>query len=178
MTEAEMDIIIEDDSTEGWTDLDADKALRYIAYLERDKVTWKDYYAEQLRKVNEQIDGRIAWKKRQLQDYFGKVPHKATKTQESYALPSGKLVYKQQEPEYRRDDAVLLPWLKDNAPELVKVEEKPDWAGLKKVLTVLAPDDMTSSVADGNGEIVPGIEAVQRDPVFQAVPAKGKGGDA
>ena len=92
------------------------------------------------------------------------VPHKRTKTQESYQLPGGKLVRKQQAPEYLRDEAALLPWLKQNAPELVKVTETPDWATLRKRL-IIAPDGET--VATEDGEIVPGVKAVQRPEVFR-----------
>ena len=34
-----------------------------------------------------------------LGEYFKTVPHKKTKTQEAYQLPSGKLILKKQEPE-------------------------------------------------------------------------------
>ena len=51
------------------------------------------------------------------------VPHKVTKTQESYALPSGKLVLKEQKPEWVHDDTQLLPWVKANLPEMIRTKE-------------------------------------------------------
>ena len=63
-----------------------------------------------------------------------------------------------------RDEATLLPWLKTNAPELIKVTEAADWAALKKRL-IIAPDGAT--VATEDGEIVPGVKAIQRPEVFR-----------
>ena len=145
-------------------DKSAEWCIRKIREAQAEKQRWRDYYAEQQRKIDQEADGTIGYFEALLADYFDTVPHKRTKTQESYQLPGGKLVRKQQAPEYRRDEAALLPWLKQNAPELVKVTETPDWATLRKRL-IIAPDGET--VATEDGEIVPGVKAVQRSEVFR-----------
>lgn len=145
-------------------DKSAEWCIRKIREAQAEKQRWRDYYAEQQRKIDQEADGTISYFEALLADYFDMVPHKRTKTQESYQLPGGKLVRKQQAPEYQRDEASLLPWLKQNAPELVKVTETPDWAALKNQL-VIATDGET--VATEDGEIVPGVKAVQRPEVFR-----------
>ena len=142
----------------------AEWCIRKIREAQNEKQRWRDYYAEQQRKIDQEADNSIGYFEALLADYFETVPHKRTKTQESYQLPSGKLVRKQQAPEYQRDEAALLPWLKQNAPELVKVTEAADWAALKKQL-VIAPDWET--VATEDGEIVPGVKAIPRPEVFK-----------
>ncbi len=145
-------------------DAKAEWCIRKIREAQAEKQRWRDYYAEQQRKIDQEADGTISRFEAMLADYFDTVPHKRTKTQESYQLPGGKLVRKQQAPEYQRDEAALLPWLKQNAPELVKVAETPDWAALRKQI-VIAPDGET--VATEDGEIIPGIKAIQRPEVFR-----------
>lgn len=145
-------------------DKSAEWCIRKIREARAEKQRWAEYYREQQRKIDQEADGTISYFEALLADYFDSVPHKRTKTQESYQLPGGKLVRKQQAPEYQRDETALLPWLKENAPALVKVTESADWAALKKQL-VIAPDGET--VATEDGEIVPGVKAVQRPDVFR-----------
>lgn len=145
-------------------DKSAEWCIRKIREAQAEKQRWRDYYAEQQRKIDQEADGTISYFEALLADYFDSVPHKRTKTQESYQLPGGKLVRKQQAPEYQRDEAALLPWLKQNAPGLVKVTETTDWAALKKQI-IIAPDGET--VATEEGEIIPGIKAIQRPEVFR-----------
>lgn len=152
-------------------DKNAEWCIRKIREAQAEKQRWRDYYAEQQRKIDQEADGTISYFEALLADYFDSVPHKRTKTQESYQLPGGKLVRKQQAPEYQRDEAALLPWLKQNAPELVRVTETPDWATLRKRL-IIAPDGET--VATEEGEIVPGIKAIQRPEVFKIEIKEGK----
>lgn len=145
-------------------DKSAEWCIRKIREARAEKQRWAEYYREQQRKIDQEADGTISYFEALLADYFESVPHKRTKTQESYQLPGGKLVRRQQAPEYQRDEASLLPWLKENAPALVKVTESADWAALKKQL-VIAPDGET--VATEDGEIVPGVKAIQRPEVFR-----------
>lgn len=149
----------------------AEWCIRKIREAQNEKQRWRDYYAEQQRKIDQEADNSIGYFEALLADYFETVPHKRTKTQESYQLPGGKLVRRQQAPEYQRDEAALLPWLKQNAPELVKVTEAADWAALKKRL-IIAPDGAT--VATEDGEIVPGVTATNRPDVFKVEIMEGK----
>lgn len=143
-------------------DQKAEWCLRKIQDAENDKEFWKAFYAEQYKAVEETADATIANMKAMLRDYFDMKPHKVTATQENYKLPSGKLVLKKRDPEFEKDEATVIEWLKKNEQkEFVKVKESLDWAGLKKTVTIL--DDC---VATSEGEIVPGIKVTQREPIF------------
>jgi len=98
-----------------------------------------------------------------LYDYFATVPHKATKTQELYKLPTGVLKKKIREPEYVRADAEILAWLNEQGmKDYVEVKPSLKWAELKKVITA----NGEAAVYPETGEIVPGVKIVERDPVF------------
>ena len=95
--------------------------------------------------------------------YFGTVPHKATKTQETYKLPSGTLKQKARAPEYVRDDTELLDWLTEQGMEsLIETKSAPKWAELKKGITAHGEQ----AVYTETGEVVPGVKVVEREPVF------------
>lgn len=139
------------------------------------------WYTEQMKKILKRRDARVAFFEEKLKPYFGIVPKKTTKTQMSYALPSGKLVLKKQAPEFERDDTVLLPWLKENGfDEYVKTKESVDWAGLKKIIEVAGytdvdgnsglcasiPDPDAKCLMQANGFMVPGITVTERPDKF------------
>lgn len=144
-------------------DQDAEWALQKIKDAEAEKAKWKAFYAERYKAVCESCDLTIQNMSAMLQTYFESVPHKVTKTQENYTLPGGKLVCKRQEPEFTRNDVEVIGWLKDNGKgNFVKTEEALDWGNFKKTLTV-----MGDTVADEDGQIIPGITATQRPDVFK-----------
>lgn len=152
------------------SDQKADWALRKIAEAENDSKKWVEYYQAQIEIIKAQTAESTANLKAMLQHYFDTVPHKTTKTTESYPLPSGKLVFKAQAPEYERDEEKVIEWLKKtNGTEFIKVKESLDWAGLKKTVTVLEDKVITE-----DGEVIPGIKAIPRDPVFTVEIKEGK----
>lgn len=141
----------------------AEECMQQIRAHQDEKAKWKKFYEERIQSVNDTCDFEIARLTMLLMEYFGTVPHKVTKTQENYALPSGKLVTKKQDPEYERDDTELLAWLKENGgTAFIKTKESVDWAGLKGTLTI-----MGETVADANGKVIPCIKAVDRPDVFK-----------
>lgn len=149
---------VTDDSAAQW-------CMKKIQEAEADRAMWKAHYEAQMQKVNESADSAVAYFTARLEEYFASVPHKATKTQESYALPGGKLVRKKQQPKFTTDDEALVPWLEGNAMgSLVKITKSANWAELKKGVTV-TPDGQHVATADG--EIVPGVTVEQRPDVFK-----------
>ena len=119
------------------------------------------YYQSELKKVQDKLENKTGNLKAMLFEYFQTVPHKATKTQETYSLPSGKLKLKYPKPEYKRDDATLLKWLKErDMTDYIKVSESPKWGELKKTVQV------AGDKACIDGEIIDGIQVVERPPVF------------
>lgn len=124
------------------------------------------FYQDQIDLIDKKADEDCAFFDSMLSEYFASKMDegftKATKTQITYKLPSGKLILKKQAPEFERKNDVLLPWLKENRPDLVKVEESPNWAELKKTITVVG-----ESVVTKDGEIVPGVTAKEREDKFE-----------
>lgn len=144
-------------------DMDAEYMLTLIRQADAEYKKMEAWYAHMVEKAKEKRDRKVAWAESNLRAYFDLVPAKVTKTQKTYDLPSGKLVLKHQEPKYDTKDEELVPWLKANRPELVKIKESSDWANLKKELKV-SPDGTAMVTEDG--EIVPGITVTQREDKF------------
>ncbi len=156
----ETGFLVDDDQKADW-------CLRKIREANEERERWKRFYEEAMARVNASCDSTIAFMEGKLWDYFGMIPHKESKTQSSYQLPGGKLVYKHQAPEFEREDDALIPWLKENGRGgFVKVKESLDWAGLKKTLKVAEGGDAPVMVTE-DGEIVPGITVTKRPDIFK-----------
>ena len=147
--------VIDDDSKADW-------AVRKIAEAEAEKARWKTYYAEAYSKIEQGQDNRIEYLKHMLMVYFDTVPHKTTKTQQSYGLPSGKLVLKRQAPTHDVDDNVLIPWLRENMPEAIKVKESSSWSDMLKGGAAINGGALVTA----DGEIIPGVTITERDAKF------------
>lgn len=99
-----------------------------------------------------------------LLNYFMTVPHRKTKTTEKYQLLHGTLTMKLGGTDFRRDDAKLVAWLKENGREdLVKIKEEPAWGDLKKQIEAVG----SSVIIKDTGEILEGIEATQAPDTFK-----------
>ena len=162
MTEAIMNESALDESFVIDTDAKAGWALKKIkdARDERDRMV--KWYKDRIADIEAETDFNTMNLEKMLMQYFLTVPHKKTKAQESYAMPGGKLIMKVQAPEYKRDDKKVIDWLKENGGAgYVKVKEELDWAGLKAVTAVFG-----ENVVNEDGEIIPGIEVVAREPKF------------
>ena len=169
---SEINYHINPEEEGGWEitdDQGAEWALKKIAEAKAEAETWREFYEHKMVEAATKAANTIDFMSAKLRQYFESVPHHKTKTQESYELPSGKLVLKAQAPEYIRDDDALIYWAKAEHPELVKqtVVEKFDWTTMKKAL----PAEYVIN-ADGHaintttGEIVPGLTVNEREPKF------------
>lgn len=142
---------INDDATADW-------AVRKIAEERKELERLKTIAEQQIEEINlkvkhleETMERKTAFLKGCLAQYFQTVPHKSTKTQESYKLLSGSLVMKFGGQKLVKNDAELVDYFHQNEmPEYIKTKEEPKWAEFKKNL----------SIVDGNvidnttGEIV------------------------
>lgn len=140
------------------------KVAEYRADFSRMEIVCKNmigFYQAKMAEAQKQMENKTSGLEGMLRGYFDSVPHKATKTQETYKLPSGTLKLKRGGLEYVRDEETLLPWVKGNAPAFVKTKESVDWAGLKGAVTVAG-----SSIVDENGEAVPGVTVVEKPDTF------------
>jgi hypothetical protein len=113
--------------------------------------------------ITEKVSKETSYLTSLLFGYFQTITPKQTKTQSTYPLLTGKLVLKKQNPEFVRDEKEMLPWVENNAPEMVKVKKEVAWGELKKLTTV----DGENVVLESTGEVIPGVKAVARDDVFE-----------
>ena len=120
---------IDDDKTAEW-------AINQIREAEAEKAKWKKFYDERYQVICNECDLTIANMKSLLQSYLEKVPHKVTKTEESYTLPSGKIYLKKQDPDFDfKGNKKFLEWLHENKmTDFIKTTEEPKWGDFKKKL--------------------------------------------
>lgn len=151
--------------TEGFvidTDAKAEWALNKIREARSDRDRWVEWYESKIKEITEQTDFNTMNLERMLAEYFASVPHKKTKTQESYSLPGGKLILKTQNPEYKRDDKTVIEWLKNHdGGEFIKVKEELAWADLKAKTAAL-----NGKLFSEDGEEIPGVEVINRPEKF------------
>lgn len=171
MSELKNEIVHAEEPKTGFVcenDQEAEWCILQIRRANEEKARWKEHYKEALASVTASCDETIGRMEMFLYQYFMTVPHKKTKTEENYALPSGKIMLKAQETDFEYDEAELLEWLKSNGKGFIRVKEVVDWDALKSTLTVLG-----DTVADEDAEVIPCIRAVEREPVFKVQIKKG-----
>ena len=142
------------------TDAEADRALEKIQDARAEYERMATACRERIAEFEARIEAAQAAEGKPrhiptglLYEYFGNVPHKATKTQETYSLPSGKLIWKQPSVTIRRDEDALLAWAKASAPQMIETTEKTRWGELKKRLT----EKDGRYIYTETGEVVPGL---------------------
>lgn len=142
----------------GWRitdDSGAEYAMRKIAEARNEIASWRDYYAEQMDKIESQNRRTIDFFTAHLSDYFEQVPRRATKTGiEKYKLPSGELVRKPASIDYQRDEDAMLEWCRAQHPEFVRVSEKASWSDVKAYIKE-------------TGELPDGVLPVEKPATFE-----------
>lgn len=118
-----------------------------------------------LSKEKQRFDSESDFFKGKLFEYFNSIPKKKkTKTQESYKLPSGRLVKKYKKPKYVRQDDEIVLWLeKNDMKDYIKIKKTADWGELKKG-TARAGKQV---VLKDTGEIIKGITVIDQPEEFK-----------
>lgn len=153
----------------GWkidSDQSAEWAIQKIKAAQAECDRWERYYQSMAEKVRNSTQHTIDYMSAKLREYFDTVPHKSTKTQDKYSLPSGDLVMKTPKVEYIYDPDELVKWLKDNGlqDEFVKAVEKPIWGEYKKRLDV---DDAGAVYDTQTGRICTAVDHRMTDNKFE-----------
>ena len=127
--------------------------------------TFIEEYKFKILKEKEKYDKKTEQWKLVLQEFFNNVITRKTKTFESYKLPSGLLKKKFGGYEYVKDDeGKFIDWLVGNGyGKFVKTKQVPNWGDFKKELEIKI---VNGNVITKNGEIVEGINAVEKSDVF------------
>ena len=163
-TEQEV-FVIDNDNKANWaikkireSAAEADR-LRAIITAEREDLDAKE------KAVNDKFEQETSYLKTLLYQYFNTVAHKATKTQESYKLLDGSLVYKKPVVKIAMpdDDEKLIAYLEENAPMLVKTVKKAAWGEFKKNLII---SDNGEVVDTTTGEVVDFIGTEESEALF------------
>lgn len=138
-----MQTILEPQTTEFRVDNDrkADWALERIAEAEseRDRLLALaqqeiDELKAEMEKIAEKYDRDTGYLKACLKEYFATVDSKETKTQATYKLLHGSLVWKKPKQKINHDDAELLKALAGT--EYIETKESVKWGEYKKNLTI------------------------------------------
>lgn len=147
----------------------AEWCLRQISRLKAQQSETEQLAQAEIEKINAwkeketaKITSSIAFFEGLLKDFHRRILKEDPKAK-TIKLPSGSLEARKVPPEIKRDKNILLPWVEKNRPDFVVVEKNVDWAGLKKELQFdngVAFDPLT-------GEIVPGVEVVDRGTEFR-----------
>lgn len=142
------------------TDAKAEWAIRRIALEEAERDRLKavcqqeiDRYKALQDGYDQRCEGRTANLRGLLQEYFGTIKPRDTKTQQKYELPSGSLILKKESHDYKPDPDKLRDWLVAGKMEdYLKTEVSAKWALVKKQLTTTADGEI---VFGETGEIIP-----------------------
>lgn len=153
------------------TEQKANWALRKIKQLQDKMDANADLAAEEIAKVeawekevNEGLHQSILFFTGLLEQYHRGVYAKDPEAK-TIKLPHGQLKMRAQQPEFRRDNDKLLAWLESKGTigkAYIKIAKSPHWGELKERLRI-AGDRM---VDPETGEVVPGVEVVEREPKF------------
>ena len=154
--EQEEELVVRSDIEAGWQ-------LKRRKELIADRDNLIAFYQARIDAVKKDSEVKLSIIDRALFLFFQTVEHHRTATQESYTHPEGKLVWKKQAPEFKRDDKTVIEWLKkqEDGGRFIKISESLNWDGLKKETAVF-----NGNVVDENGEIIPGITVNEREPKF------------
>lgn len=135
-------------------DQEADAAIRRIAKAKEECNRFCEFYRQQIENVQASTAAKVERIEMHLMEYFLTVPHRETKTQSKYKLPSGELVMQKPGIDYARDNDKLLAWCKSNAPQYVKTKEEPAWAEIKAYIKE-------------TGDVPDGVEIVETPEQFK-----------
>ena len=140
-------------------DKTADWAVTQIqeAEAERDRLialaeSQIDDLNNKIEELKTKCDNDTKFLKSCLAMYFETVPSKETKTQKSYKLLSGTLVFKKPTEKIVHNDEALLEYLeKNDGKDYIKVKKSVDWAEFKKTLAIHNGEVIDSEL----GEVIP-----------------------
>lgn len=134
----------------------ADWAIRKIKEEEAERDRLIEIAENQIADLNQQIsqlkencDNKTKFLKGHLQIYFSTVPHKETKTQETYKLLSGSLVFKKPSFKISHNDDQLVALL--DGSEFVEIKKSLRWGEYKKILDITDEHNVIDKIT---GEII------------------------
>lgn len=135
---------------------------------------------EQIKPLEEEIDRIAGWKIAEaknktrhidfltslLEPYHRKILEADPKAK-TIKLPHGEMKIRAQQPEIKKDDKILVGWLKlsEETQKFVETKEVPKWGEFKKLCKI----ENGEAIYLETGEIVDGITAMDRPDKFEVV---------
>ena len=150
--------------------------LRKIKHLKEKQAKNGELAESEIEEIQREIDEVQKWldeendKLQNSIDFFESVLYsyalelrKGEPELKTHKLPFGKLQFRSKRPKWNYDKAKLLDFISINYRELIKVKESVDKRKLKQMTEVVSG----KVVVKDTGEIVEGVEVVERDEEFQ-----------
>lgn len=170
----------EEQPSEGFvidSDLKADWAVEKIQSRRKERDRLVSLYEAKIAKLQADIatekdncSADTAYLMYMLNQYFGTVEARETKTKYSYKLASGNLELTKGSVDFKRDDKALGAFLASQMPQYAKAEYKPLWKELKASgLLEYSTENGEVFMIDrstGDVQIIEGVTAVEKPPVF------------
>ena len=158
-------------------DASAEMILRQLKDAEDQYERMSAWYKVQTQRLKEVRDRTREWAETCLRPYMEMAVEAGLATGKkirSFEMPGGTLKLAKQDPEYEVKDEELVPWLEANGlSDMVAVKKEARWGDFKETLKdakkqirTTAAEDGTLRVVTEDGEIVPGVIAVERDDKF------------
>lgn len=156
--------VIENDKTADWavqTIKEREEEHARIEALGKEKKAEIDIKVEEDRI---KCENETRFLKAALAEYFNTVKTKETKTQKSYKLLSGNLVYKKPSYDYEKDEDALIFWaIVNNHRDVIETVHKLKWADFKKQLAIVGDEVVIAET----GEVVSGIKPIEKEGKFE-----------
>ncbi|WP_367941524.1 host-nuclease inhibitor Gam family protein [Enterocloster citroniae] len=157
--------VIDDDNKADW-------AIRKIDEEKQEYDRIRDLAEEQIARIEQKVEAaerrfnqRTSYLRSLLGSYFMQVPHRKTKTQESYRLLSGSLILKLPKIKPVYEESELVEYLKESQmQDYIKTEEKARWGEFKKLLDLSAGD---YPIIKDTGEVVDCIRLEETPAEFK-----------
>lgn len=166
----ELEVETEDEGFDVTDDGKAEWCVEKIKEHKKEIEKWTAHYEAQKRRECMKHESAIIRFKGKLRTFLDqKIKEGVTRETKTmpfvYDLPSGKIFIKRQNPEYDRDEGVLIEWLRKNAPQFIKTKETVDWSGLKDSVSF---ENGKAFMVDDDGVIndVPGVTVTEREDIF------------
>jgi len=150
--------------------------LRKIKHLKEKQTKNEELAESEIEEIQKEIDEVNKWldeendKLQKSIDFFESVLYfyalelkKENPKLKTHKLPFGQLQFRKKRPKWNYDDKKLLNFITSNYGELVKIKESVDKRKLKQVTKVVGD----KVVVKDTGEIVEGVEVLERDEEFQ-----------
>lgn len=146
---------IKNDSEANWAFRKLAEARKEIKTIQAKKVKYDEDNADWLEKEIKKPKDSEAYFEEILEEY------RRSKTDGKLSTPAGQ-AKKRHITQYEYDSNELLKYLKENQPQLVKTEEKPQWGEFKKTLL---PKDNGRTYSKETGEEIPFVKAFEKETI-------------